>query len=77
MSVSDIKRLSKANYPIGEYQLTSEIGGIVVSDKFKQGQQVNAGELTWLKFCKKKPCGLMLGYQAQLTLMCSLVILLQ
>lgn len=43
MSGSDIKRLSDADYPVGEYQLTSEIGGIVVSDNFKQGQQVNAG----------------------------------
>lgn len=43
MSIKDIKRLNQASFPVGEYQLTSEIGGIVVSDNFKQGQQVNAG----------------------------------
>ncbi|MFS6537962.1 efflux RND transporter periplasmic adaptor subunit [Idiomarina loihiensis] len=43
MSDDDIKRLKAPDYPIGEYQLTADISGIVVSDDFKQGQQVNAG----------------------------------
>ncbi|RUO55684.1 efflux RND transporter periplasmic adaptor subunit [Pseudidiomarina homiensis] len=43
MSMAAIERLNKPNYPIGEYQLTAAINGIVVSDDFKQGQQVNAG----------------------------------
>ncbi|MAO68396.1 MULTISPECIES: efflux RND transporter periplasmic adaptor subunit [Idiomarina] len=43
MSGNDIKRLAASDYPIGQYQLTADISGIVVSDDFRQGQQVNAG----------------------------------
>jgi multidrug efflux pump subunit AcrA (membrane-fusion protein) len=43
MLLNEIERLTKPDYPLGEYQLTSDINGIVVSDNFKQGQQVSAG----------------------------------
>lgn len=45
LSLDTIKDISKnKDYPLGEYTLTAQIDGVVISDDFNQGQRIEAGQ---------------------------------